>query len=120
MLWECKDCGTKLAVGLKRCPNCNRNHIDKGEETVPKTTALGWGAEGTNALEPDYLEKQEERWAGKAGSESSKKPEKRPAKRVAAGPSPAPKTEPPSKTDPKARSTAGSAGGSPSKGGDKK
>ena len=78
---------------------------------MPKTTAQGWGAEGTNALEPDYLEKQEEKWAGISSSKSSKskgnaKPKKRPGPQKRAL-----TTVPPLKKDPEASSTAGSTDG---------
>ena len=45
---------------------------------MAKVTAAGWGAEGTNALEEDYFEKQEEKWAGSSSSPSNVKPENEP------------------------------------------
>jgi hypothetical protein len=41
---------------------------------MAKVTARGWGAEGTNALQPDYFDKQGERWPGRISSTSSVKP----------------------------------------------
>jgi len=79
---------------------------------MPKTKALGWGAEGTNALEPDYFEKQGEQWPGKAGSQSSGKPKTGAAKKKSASPKLAQTTARRLKTDPEESATAASTAGS--------
>ena len=74
---------------------------------MAKTTALGWGAKGTNALEGV------ETSPGKVGSESSDSKKKSSPKSETESPQLAPRTEPLSRPARKASSSAGSAGSSP-------
>ena len=78
---------------------------------MAKVTAIGWGSEGTNALEPDYFEKQAEKWAGNNSTPSSVKPVSGPEK-SSKDPSPAPTTARRSKRARKVSSTAASTVGS--------
>jgi hypothetical protein len=71
---------------------------------MAKTTALGWGAAGTNALDPEGVV-----WPGKVGSTSSESKKKPLPEKQAESPKPAPKTAPRSSTAQGASSTAGSA-----------
>jgi hypothetical protein len=79
---------------------------------MAKITRLGEGAKGTNALEPDYFEQQEEKWAGKRSSASTGKPAKKGSQSKSASPQPVSTTARPSNPVPKASSSAASAGGS--------
>jgi hypothetical protein len=86
---------------------------------MPKITALGWGADGTNALDPDYFEQQEkvnaerraEKSVGTSSTKSSKKAAASPKKKPDSGQSPAPTTAPFSKKAPTASGSAGSTAG---------
>lgn len=41
MLWTCRKCGTRFAVGLPFCPHCTGTDIERDEEGMAKTTVHG-------------------------------------------------------------------------------
>jgi hypothetical protein len=80
---------------------------------MAKVTALGWGAAGSNADDPEYSAEQEKKWPGKAGSTSSEKPATSPGRKRPGRPSPAHQTAPRSSTAHGVSFSAGSAATSP-------
>ena len=45
-LWECRDCTTRYAVGLFRCPHCRAVSQKYTEDNVPKITVHGGPTNG--------------------------------------------------------------------------
>ena len=50
MLWTCRRCTTRFAVGLPYCPQCTSTDIEK-EDGVPKTTVHGGPSNAGEAAE---------------------------------------------------------------------
>lgn len=103
-LWQCLDCGTKFAVGLRLCPQCTSETCTeyREEETVsPKISK----ANGATHAGGD---------AGWDGSSSPTSTEKEPTTGDDSSPSdrkPAPTAESPSSSDPASDSSASSTAG---------
>jgi hypothetical protein len=73
---------------------------------MAKVTRLGWGADGSNADDPNYFDEQEEKWAGKHSPTSTGKPVSSRSRKQAGARKRARTTAPPSKKGPGASSTA--------------
>jgi len=51
VLWTCRRCTTRFAVGLPYCPQCTSTDIEK-EDGVPKTTVHGGPSNAAEVGEP--------------------------------------------------------------------
>lgn len=120
-LWRCLNCGSKFAVGLRRCPQCTSTRCveDSEELDMPKTTATG----ATNAADPnggassfgDHASAEGgDSWDGNDSSTSSPSDETNNEQSKLEDQSPAPTTENPSSTGQTDASTAPSTDGDPS------
>lgn len=58
MLWGCRSCGTRLAVGLLRCPHCSSGDITQNVEEVEALPKISKeeGASIADAWEPAHPE----------------------------------------------------------------